>query len=100
MGASEMTYKHREALVGHIVEQQPTLRGFVRENSGDMLAGNWDFVSYSFQRGFESLWDLARTDLSGLLTRARWRDQGESRPQSSGALSAAARHTGEGRVLR
>jgi HEPN domain-containing protein len=67
MGASEMTYKHREALVDQIVERQPTLRGFVRESSGDMLAGNWDFVSYSFQRGFESLWDLARTDLSGLI---------------------------------
>jgi hypothetical protein len=62
-----MTYRHREKLVDEIVESQPTLRGFMRETSGDMLAGSWDLVSYSFQRGFEAMWDLARADHSGLL---------------------------------
>lgn len=62
-----MTYKHREALVDKIVDLQPSLRDFVRETSGDMLSGSWDLVSYSFQRGFETMWDLARADLSGLL---------------------------------
>ncbi len=45
----------------------PSGRVFVRETSGDMLAGSWDLVSYSFQRGFEAMWDLARVDHSGLL---------------------------------
>jgi len=62
-----MTRQHREALVDHIVSTQPTLLKFLRNRSEDMLAGSWDLVSYSFQHGFEALWDLARADHSGLL---------------------------------
>ncbi|KPM19499.1 hypothetical protein VM77_06130, partial [Citromicrobium sp. JL31] len=29
--------------------------------------GSWDFQSYAFQQGFETLWDHARADRSGLL---------------------------------
>ncbi|WP_445678473.1 hypothetical protein [Radicibacter daui] len=64
-----MSYQRREALVEEIVDLQPTLRPFVRDRSTDMTAGSWDFLSYSFERGFEALWDLARVDRSGLLER-------------------------------
>lgn len=64
-----MSLEHREALVEHIVEAQPSLRGFVRDVPTDLTAGSWDLVSYSFERGFEAMWDLARVDHSGLLLR-------------------------------
>ena len=64
-----MSLEHREALAEQIVEMQPSIRGFVRDLSTDLTAGSWDFVSYSFQRGFEAMWDLARADHSGLLLR-------------------------------
>ncbi|SNS95689.1 hypothetical protein SAMN06295912_12629 [Sphingomonas laterariae] len=64
-----MSLKQREALVDDIVEKQPSLRGFVRDLSTDLTAGSWDLVSYSFQRGFEAMWDLARADHTGLLQR-------------------------------
>lgn len=62
-----MSQQHREDLVDHIVNAQPTIQKFVRETSGTLLAGSWDLTSYSFQRGFEALWDLAHADHSGLL---------------------------------
>ena len=62
-----MTHQHRDALVEQIVQIQPALRDFLRERPEDLLAGNWDLMSYSFQKGFEALWDLARADVSGLL---------------------------------
>jgi len=64
-----MSLERREALVEEIVELQPSIRGFVRDLSTDLTAGSWDLVSYSFQRGFEAMWDLARADHSGLLLR-------------------------------
>jgi hypothetical protein len=33
------------------------------------MAGSWNLLSYSFQRGFEALWDQAKADHSGLLLR-------------------------------
>lgn len=71
-----MSLEHREALVDRIVQTQPALRAFVRDLSTDLTAGSWDLVSYSFERGFEAMWDLARADHSGLLERpllALWR---------------------------
>ncbi|RZK03361.1 MAG: hypothetical protein EOO76_02900 [Novosphingobium sp.] len=62
-----MSSELRERLVGEIVEDQPQLRAFLAHRSNDMLAGSWDMMAYSFQRGFEAIWDLARRDLSGLL---------------------------------
>lgn len=75
-----MSFDRRDALVEQIVQAQPTLRGFMRDLSTDLIAGSWDLVSYSFQRGFEALWDLARADHSGLLERpllALWRQSVE-----------------------
>ena len=64
-----MSLERREQLVEHIVETQPELRAFVRNlpRDHDMIAGSWDLLSYSFQRGFEALWDQAQADHSGLL---------------------------------
>ena len=64
-----MSVERREQLVGHIVETQPKLRAFVRPLPGDLMAGSWDLLAYSFQRGFEVMWDRARSDASGLLLR-------------------------------
>jgi hypothetical protein len=75
-----MSYQRRDALVDDIVQMQPILRAFVRDLSTDLTAGSWDLVSYSFQRGFEALWDLARADHSGLLERpllSLWRQSVE-----------------------
>lgn len=75
-----MSYQRRDALVEEIVQLQPTLRPFVRDLSTDLMAGSWDLVSYSFERGFEALWDLARADSSGLLERpllSLWRQSVE-----------------------
>jgi hypothetical protein len=75
-----MSHQRRDALVEEIVQAQPMLRAFVRDLSTDLTAGSWDLVSYSFQRGFEELWDLARVDHSGLLERpllSLWRQSVE-----------------------
>jgi hypothetical protein len=64
-----MTLQRREALADQIVATQPTLRAFVRDMTTDLSAGSRDLVSYSFQRGFEAMWDPALADQSGLLER-------------------------------
>lgn len=75
-----MSNHRRDALIEEVVQTQPVLRAFVRDLSTDLVAGSWDLVSYSFQRGFEGLWDLARDDNSGLLERpllSLWRQSVE-----------------------
>ena len=64
-----MSLERREQLVQHIVDTQPELGAFVRNlpSGCSLMSGNWGFLSYSFQRGFETLWDHARSDHSGLL---------------------------------
>jgi hypothetical protein len=63
-----MSLQHRNALAGQIVEMQPSIRGFVSDSSSVcLIAGSWDMMSYSFQCGFEAMWDLARADNGGLL---------------------------------
>lgn len=64
-----MSHERRERLVEAIVESQPELGDFVRRQPHDMTAGSWDMLSYSFERGFEVMWDNARLDHSGLLLR-------------------------------
>ncbi|OEO31372.1 hypothetical protein VW23_016500 [Devosia insulae DS-56] len=64
-----MTLQDREALIEQIIETQPAMRAFLREQPSDLMAGSWDMVSYSFERGFEAMWDLARKDHSGMLDR-------------------------------
>ena len=75
-----MSYQRRDALIEEIVQVQPTLRTFGGDLSTDLTAASWDLVSYSFQRGFEALWDLAYVDNSGLLERpllSLWRQSVE-----------------------
>ncbi|MEH6758778.1 MAG: hypothetical protein V7676_14900 [Parasphingorhabdus sp.] len=75
-----MSFQRREALIEKIVNVQPPFRELVRDFSSDLTAGSWDLVSYSFQQGFEALWDLARADHTGLLERpllALWRQSVE-----------------------
>ena len=66
---NQMSLERRDQLVERIVQTQPQLGGFVRPMSHDMLAGNWDLLAYSFERGFEVMWDRAQSDSSGLLLR-------------------------------
>lgn len=64
-----MTLERREQLIEEIVDTQPRLKVFVRPQPHDLSSGSWDLLAYSFQRGFEALWDSARLDRSGLLLR-------------------------------
>ena len=64
-----MSLERRERLADQVIDTQPELRDFVRRQPHDLTAGSWDLVSYSFQRGFEVMWDNARIDQSGLLLR-------------------------------
>ncbi|MNU29714.1 hypothetical protein D3C71_181910 [compost metagenome] len=64
-----MSEAHRDRLVEEIIQSQPELRAFVQHHSVDMTAGSWDMLSYSFQCGFEGLWDIARAGRSGPLLR-------------------------------
>ena len=75
-----MSLQHRTALVEHVVETLPSMRGFVNDLPTDITAGSWDLVSYSFQCGFEAMWDLAMADNRGLLVRpllSLWRQSVE-----------------------
>ncbi len=64
-----MSLERRDQLVEHIVETQPELRAFGRNlpPDHDMISGSWDLLAYSFQKGFVTMWDHARSDHSGLL---------------------------------
>lgn len=64
-----MSLERRDQLAQHIMDTQPKLRDFVRRQPDDLTAGNWDLLSYSFERGFEVMWDSARVERSGLLLR-------------------------------
>ena len=64
-----MSLKRRDELAEQIVQTQPALRAFVRDvpQLQNLVSWSWDLLSYSFQRGFETLWDQAYADHSGLL---------------------------------
>jgi hypothetical protein len=59
-----MSIQKREALVENILDRQSALGGFVKDlpQNTCIMAGSWDLVSFSFQRGFEAMWDLAQAD--------------------------------------
>ena len=95
-GSVIVSSQRRDALVEQIGQNQPMLRGFLRETSGIMITGSWDLVSYSFQRCFEALWDLASVDTSGLLQMpllALWRQSVELAMKST-ILDLAGRISG------
>lgn len=95
-----MTEQRRNQLVDKIVETQPRLGAFVRPLPTDLIAGSWDLLSYSFQRGFELLWDHATAESSGVLHRpllSLWRQSVElalkaSITEISGGLSRKPGH--------
>ena len=64
-----MSLERRDQLVEQIVHDQPAFRPFVREvpHLENLISWSWNLLSYSFQRGFEALWDHAFADHSGLL---------------------------------
>lgn len=64
-----MSVRRRDELAEQIVQTQPTLRAFLRNvpHLENLVSWSWDLLSYSFQRGFETLWDHAWADHSGLL---------------------------------
>ena len=75
-----MSLERRDQLVEQIVETQPRLTAFVRPLLNDMIAGSWDLLSYSFQRGFEVMWDHAYAETAGVLLRpllSLWRQSVE-----------------------
>jgi HEPN domain-containing protein len=60
-----MSQQKRAALRDQIVEGQPSIRDFIESSKGNPQV--WDFTAYSFELGFEAMWDLARADHRGLL---------------------------------
>lgn len=75
-----MSDELRNALIEHILDTQPSLRGFLKDAPLDIMAGSWDLVALSFQRGFEKMWDLVCMDHTGLLLRpllSLWRQSVE-----------------------
>ncbi|HEY6817660.1 MAG TPA: hypothetical protein VI168_19155 [Croceibacterium sp.] len=76
-----MSLERRDQLVEQIVETQPKLLAFVRDRGpGHVMLPGWEVLSYSFQKGFETLWDHARADSSGLLSQpvlSLWRQSVE-----------------------
>lgn len=75
-----MSEDRRSLLVDDLIETQPQLANFVRTRPNDLIAGSWDLLSYSFQQGFELMWDHAQAQSSGVLTRpllSLWRQRVE-----------------------
>jgi hypothetical protein len=66
-----LSLERRDQLVEQIVEEQPELNAFVRNLplEHDLTSGSWDLLAYSFQRGFETFWDLAQSYHNDLLLR-------------------------------
>lgn len=64
-----MSLTRREELAEQIMESQPALGAFVRDVPQIQNLGSWywEALSYSFQRGFETLWDHAYADHTDLL---------------------------------
>lgn len=46
------------------MDLQPELRSLLRPEPGNLMAGSWEFLAYSFERGFEEMWDRALLDRS------------------------------------
>jgi hypothetical protein len=59
-----MSIQKREALVKNILDRQSSLGVLVKDMppNSSVMAGSWDLVSFSFQQGFEAMWDLAQAD--------------------------------------
>lgn len=62
-----MSLERRQQLELEVADDQPGLQEFVRHSPGSLLSGSWEFLSYSFERGFETMWDQAQKDHAGLL---------------------------------
>ena len=62
-----MSLQHREKLISQIEEKQPAMGGLLSDRSGSLMRGSWDLKSWSFQLGFEAMWDLAKANHNGLL---------------------------------
>lgn len=64
-----MSLEYRNQLLDAAVSAQPKLSAFIKEGSsnGVQMLGNWDVIALGFSKAFETLWDHAKVDLSGLL---------------------------------
>ncbi|KZL00020.1 hypothetical protein PsAD5_01064 [Pseudovibrio sp. Ad5] len=62
-----MSAQKRKALSDKIMEEYPYLEGVLHDSHTDLTSGSWDLVSYSFQSGFEKLWDVVKAEQSNFL---------------------------------
>jgi hypothetical protein len=62
-----MSFERRAQLDEEIALEQPSVSPFIRPASSSLISGSWEFLSYSFERGFETMWDQAQRDGGGLL---------------------------------
>ncbi|KZK98965.1 hypothetical protein PsAD5_01588 [Pseudovibrio sp. Ad5] len=81
-----MSEQKRTALSDQIMEEYPSLEGFLHDLHTDLTSGSWDLVSYSFQTGFEKMWDVVKADQTDILVRpllSLWRQSIELTVKSS-----------------
>ncbi|MFT8481036.1 hypothetical protein ACTVH1_16310 [Gluconobacter cerinus] len=58
-----MSSEQRRLLGEQYMRQQPELRSLLKSRDHDLFSGSWAMLAYSFERGFEELWDAAYRSL-------------------------------------
>lgn len=58
-----MSSEQRRLLDEQYMRQQPELRSLLKSRDHDLFSGSWAMLAYSFERGFEELWDAAYRSL-------------------------------------
>ena len=58
-----MSSEQRRLLGEQYMRQQPELRSLLKSRDHDLFSGSWAMRAYSFERGFEELWDAAYRSL-------------------------------------
>ena len=59
-----MSSEQRRLLGEQYMRQQPELRSLLKSRDHDLFSGSWAMLAYSFERGFEELWDAAYQKLT------------------------------------
>lgn len=59
-----MSSERRFSLAEQCMDLQPELRAFLKPNPDNLISSSWEFLAYSFERGFEEMWDCAQLDRS------------------------------------
>ncbi|MBO1361951.1 hypothetical protein J2D73_19395 [Acetobacter sacchari] len=61
---STVSFERRDSLAEQCMDLQPELRSFLGQRPDNPISDSWEFLAYSFERGFEEMWDRAQADRS------------------------------------